>query len=100
MRGVSYWFIRDAKHRVSTNTGKIASIHKPVNQFGPQAKNLSSIIRGYKSAITTYSRKNDSAFTWQERFHDHIIRSEKEYHEIANYIMNNPVNWQKDKFFR
>lgn len=84
---------RDAKHRVSTND-------EYKNQFAPQSKNLSSIIRGYKSAVTTYARKNDIEFNWQTRFHDHIIRSVGDYHRISNYIINNPAKWQNDKFYK
>lgn len=83
---------RDAMHRVSTNSG-----HK--NKFGPQSKNLASIIRGYKSAVTTYARKNNIEFDWQSRFHDHIIRSAEDYNKISNYIINNPIRWWEDKFY-
>jgi len=69
-----------------------------MNQFAPQSKNLSSIIRGYKSAVTTYARKNGIEFDWQPRFHDHIIRSMDDYHRISNYIINNPNKWETDKF--
>ncbi len=87
---------RDAMHGVSTML--TTSGYK--NQFGPQSKNIASVIRGYKSAVTTYARKNSIEFDWQPRFHDHIIRSDDEYHRIANYIINNPDNWQEDKFFQ
>jgi putative transposase len=69
------------------------------NKFGPQAKNLASIVRGFKSAVTTFARKNDMPFDWQARFHDHIISTEDEYFRIADYLVNNPNNWQKDKFY-
>ena len=89
---------RDAMHRVSTDTD--TTPHRDTaNQFGPQSKNLGSIIRGYKSAVTTHARKNNISFAWQPRFHDHIIRTNDEYHRIANYILNNPGQWQKDKFY-
>ena len=81
----------DAMHRVSTQ-----SISK--NSFAPQSKNLGSIIRGYKSAVTTYARKNNVKFDWHVRFHDHIIRNEEEYLRISNYIKNNPSKWLDDKF--
>lgn len=84
----------DAMHRVSVNKTKYK------NQFAPQSKNLASIIRGYKSAVTTYARKNGIMFDWQPRFHDHIIRSMDEYHRISNYILNNPTKWYKDKFYQ
>ena len=35
---------------------------------------------------------------WQRNYHDHIIRDEQSYHRIANYIINNPLNWKTDKF--
>ena len=60
---------RDAMHCVSTTEYK--------NQFAPQSKNIASIIRGYKSAVTTYTRQNGIEFNWQSRFHDHIIRNSK-----------------------
>jgi len=79
---------RDAMHCVSTN------------QFVPQSKNLSSIIRGYKSAVTVFARKNKIDFEWHPRFHDRIIRSKFEYHNISNYIINNPAKWVEDKFYQ
>ena len=82
---------RDAMPSVSTREYK--------NQFAPQSKNIASIIRGYKSAVTTHARKNNIEFDWQPRFHDHIIRSTGEYNRVANYIVNNPGKWQADKFY-
>ena len=79
---------RDAMHRVSTSSGI----------FAPQSKNLASIMRGFKSAVTQYARINQIKFDWQPRFQDHIIRDERAYDTISNYIVNNPANWDKDKF--
>ena len=36
---------------------------------------------------------------WQRSFHDHVIRNEADYNRIAEYIENNPANWEKDCFF-
>ena len=69
------------------------------NKFGPQYKNLSSIIRGFKSSVTTNARKiGNTEFAWQSRFHDHIIRDAKSFERIQNYILNNPKNWSEDMF--
>ena len=82
---------RDAMHLFSTTGNTIDnSIFDQKNKFGPQSKNLASIIRGFKSAVTTYARKNDIAVGWQARFHDHIVGSNKEYMRIADYIETNP----------
>lgn len=55
---------RDAMHGVSTTTTTTdkTNINKPTNHFAPQSKNLASIIRGYKSSVTIYSRKNNIQF--------------------------------------
>ena len=94
---------RDAMHRVSTTTTRNTQTNTetttPKNQFDPQRKNLASIIRGYKSAVTTYARKNQIDFAWQPRFYEHIIRSPDDYDQISTYIAHNPENWNQDKFF-
>ena len=82
---------RDAMHCISTETP---------NKFGPQSKNLASIIRGYKSAVTKYATINNIIFAWQSRFHDHIIKDEKSFQNISAYIANNIVNWSADQFFK
>ena len=87
---------RDAMHCVSTETGP----NQPKNQFGPQSKNLASIIRGFKIGVTKNARLIYPDFQWQPRFHDRIIRDDKSYQTISDYIINNPANWRNDKFFQ
>lgn len=74
----------------------LVALHKP-NKFGPQSRNLASVIRGYKAAVKKYATLNDLDMYWQERYHDRVIRSEKEYQNITRYIYNNPLNWQSDE---
>ena len=33
---------------------------------------------------------------WQKSYYDHVVRSEKDYLEIWNYIDGNPSNWEED----
>lgn len=68
------------------------------NIFGPQSNNLGAIIRGFKSSVKRYANEHHIEFEWQPRYHDRIIRDEKEYSAIKNYIFNNPANWKEDKF--
>lgn len=70
----------------------------PKNKFGPQSQNLASIIRGFKTGVTKYARNNNIDFAWQSRYHDHIIRDNESFERIRNYIINNPKNWNEDKF--
>jgi REP element-mobilizing transposase RayT len=68
------------------------------NKFGPQSQNLASIIRGYKIGVTKNAKKINPMWKWQSRYYDHIIRNEKSFQNISNYIINNPLNWNGDKF--
>lgn len=37
---------------------------------------------------------------WQRNYWEHIIRNEKSYLKISEYILNNPANWHDDKFHK
>jgi REP element-mobilizing transposase RayT len=78
---------RDAMHGVSTN------------KFGPQSKNLPSIIRGFKSAVTKRAKIINPDFSWQPNYYEHIIRDEKSFEKISEYIINNPLKWNEDKYY-
>ena len=62
-------------------------------------KTVSSIIGSYKSAVSKHAHRLELDFEWQARFHDHIIRTDASYQRISEYIQNNPLNWQNDKFY-
>jgi putative transposase len=34
---------------------------------------------------------------WKRNYYEHIIRTDRAYHNISNYIITNPKNWKKDK---
>lgn len=62
---------------------------------------LGSIIGQFKSICTRRIQRDiNKDFEWQERYFDRVLRDEKELNDIREYIYNNPVNWNKDKFYR
>ena len=61
---------------------------------------LSRIIGQYKSAVTKYANEHHIPFVWQPRFHDHIIRNWTEMNHIFQYIQNNPMKWELDRFYK
>lgn len=65
----------------------------------PGKNTVSSIIGGYKSAVTKHANRLGLKNGWQPRFYDHIIRDDAEYQRIKNYISNNISNWKQDKFY-
>ena len=71
-----------------------------VSRFGLQSKNLASIVRGFKSSVTSYTRKSNLPFEWQRNYYDRVIRDEKEINRIREYIYNNPKIWQLDKYYK
>lgn len=84
-----------SKNIVSQRTGK----QKSLNKFGPQSKNLPSIIRGFKIGVTKSARKIDADFKWQPKYYDHIVRDKESYNRISEYIRNNPSEWFNDKYY-
>ncbi len=64
------------------------------------SKTIGSIVRGCKIGITKLFRENtDIHMVWQRNYHEHIIRDEKSYDQISEYIQTNPLKWQDDKYF-
>lgn len=85
----------------NVQTGHAPSLAMPSPSSSPRniGKNsVSSIIGGYKSAVTKHANRLGLDFGWQSRFHDHIIRNDGEYQRINDYIENNPKKWDADKF--
>ena len=71
--------------RVATGTVKI--------------KSLSSLMGALKTTTSKQIHElGFEDFSWHRSFHDHIIRNEKEYNLISNYIDLNPQKWFQDRF--
>ena len=65
-----------------------------------QRPTIMDIVCAYKSLTTRLCNKVhpiDKLF--QTSFYEHIIRSHKDYDEIAEYIVNNPKQWELDKLY-
>ena len=57
---------------------------------------ISQIIGLFKSGVS-----RDFGFSvWQRSFYDRVVRDEKEYMNIWEYIDNNPAQWAMDKYYR
>ncbi len=77
----------------------------PMRTAARAVPTVSEIIGAYKSMVAVECLKIFKAKgeimgeLWQRSFHDHIIRGEKDYREIAEYIENNPAKWAEDRFY-
>ncbi|MCD6388665.1 MAG: hypothetical protein J7L69_04575 [Desulfobulbaceae bacterium] len=36
---------------------------------------------------------------WQRNYYEHILRDEKSYNQISEYIQSNSLKWQDDKYY-
>ena len=61
---------------------------------------VTDIICAYKS-LTTRACKEIAPIRklFQTSFYDHVIRGQADYNEIAEYIINNPKQWELDKLY-
>ena len=62
---------------------------------------ISDIICSFKSLTTRACNKSDNKTQkiFQTSFHDHIIRNEKDYKKIWEYIDTNAIKWKQDCFY-
>ena len=77
----------------------VSEINEEMQSRANRCGRLSHIIGQFKSAITKHAHEKEIPFAWQSRFHDHIIRNGKEMNRIADYIQNNPIRWELDRFY-
>lgn len=70
---------------------------KSVGEAGASSRpTLSDIVCAYKSITTRICNKNDNIQgrkIFQTSFYENIIRNEKAYCAILNYMENNPLKW-------
>ena len=65
----------------------------------PLQNTISSIIGSYKAAVSKHAHRLGFDFIWQRNFYDHVIRDEASNSKISEYIVNNPIKWEEDRFY-
>lgn len=85
-----------------------APLHVPKRKPGGITPNnvapgsLGAIVRGFKSAVTrqiNLKRNTPGAPVWQRNYWERIIRDEREWNWIRQYIATNPAKWAEDKLY-
>jgi len=56
---------------------------------------IPNLICSFKTVIT----KEIGFSIWQSSYYDHIIRNEKDYLRIWQYIEDNPTEWAEDEYY-
>jgi putative transposase len=69
-------------------------------QFGkPISGSIPTIIRSFKSEVTrrvNILRHTPGAKLWQRNYYEHVIRNEKDFQALLEYIHLNPIKWGND----
>lgn len=68
-----------------------APLHKIVQWFKTMTTNE------YIKGVKTKNWKPFNKRLWQRNYYEHVIRNEKSYIEICEYIQNNPLKWDLDE---
>jgi REP element-mobilizing transposase RayT len=85
---------RQRHTRTDMHDGHIEKFGKPV------AGSIPTIVRAYKSAVTYAINKLQNqrgAVLWQANYYEHIIRNERDYQAKRDYILSNPMHWDRDE---
>lgn len=98
-----YPCVRVAKYVIMPNhIHLLILIEKPISRTGNPSPALGNVIGWYKYNVTKQINLNSGTMGdkfFQRSFHDHVIRREKDYLKIWEYIDNNPLRWKEDCFY-
>ncbi len=78
-----------------------ANSHSPLRLQGAAPRSLGSFITGFKAAVTkqiNQLRRTPGQPVWQRNYYEHIIRSERALQAIRQYIEQNPLRWDLDRY--
>ena len=73
----------------------LLQIHTDENGRAMLAPTISVVVQQLKGIVT----KQLGHSIWQKLFHDHVIRGERDYQKIWQYIDGNPAKWEEDCFY-
>lgn len=73
---------------------------KPKKGISPRKGELSTVIRGIKSAASRYAGQHGIRFGWQSRYYERIVRNQNELNSIVKYIEGNIANWKTDELIQ
>jgi len=74
-------------------TGERMSLFDIVHRF----KTLTT--KQYTDGVKQNNWQRFNKKLWQRNYYEHIIRSEKSYLQISEYIQTNPLKWYEDKYY-
>lgn len=107
--GTRYIASAQAMHNAGQNMGCLrASRHgEPCEDFHHNSS-LAVVVGTFKAAVTrlmrtrciaSLRRQHQIQTVWQPRYHEHIIRNQRAFENIMNYVDTNIEKWSHDCFY-
>jgi REP element-mobilizing transposase RayT len=93
------WIARES-HATNWATAGSPYIGRQFALCGPGKRTVSSLVGGFKSAVTRRInewRDTPGSLVWQRDFYERVLRNESELERARQYILDNPRKWAEDK---
>lgn len=73
--------------------------YNPNIHHGRSIRLIGSLVAN--GCLGIFKTKNETmGKLWQRNYHEHIIRNDKSYNIISEYIVNNAANWTNNKLHK
>lgn len=91
--------VLECNNLVETSRRDVSTcVHQCIPLCRFHANSLGAIVNHIKGACTKRIRYlGYKQFAWQPRFHEHIIRSDRDLYNHRNYIFLNSLRWDEDR---
>lgn len=109
---IDYWYKELASHFPNIQCREYVIMPNHIHfiiqiEYRSELVSLFDVIYWFKTMTTnhyirqvkTSSWQSFNRKLWQRSYYEHIIRNDKSYREIVQYMENNPYNWQSDSLF-
>ena len=73
---------------------------KPVGHGNPPLHRIVGQLKSFVNKRYNEINETKDLILWQRNYYEHIIRNEKEYQEIWEYIETNPLKWAEDEYYK
>ena len=88
------------KDNRSSGVGATHESPLPTQGNGPKPGSIGVIVGLFKATVSKkYHEMTNTQNTrlWQRNYYEHVIRDDKDYQVIYDYILTNPLNWERDE---
>ena len=93
--GIGYYVIMPNHVHMILHISSSDVLRGPMWASAPTKTSVAKLVRSWKTLVS----KELGYSIWQRSYYDHIVRDEKEYLQIAQYIEDNPAKWCEDTYY-